>query len=965
KKRSRLQRTNGSILGAGSRVVTGTGRASRSGASCSQPSAAASPGSCADTTGGTRRSLRKKRRADESLPSWISCNSSSRNGNGDSSDSSSSSSSEKADAKVSKPGRGSSSKQTPKKQVLNRGNSRDGASATLTAAKRRNRSCRASSGRGAAAGHSTMGKATDPAGPPANATCATRSSARQLRGSGRCASTKNGGSDDESAFDKPNKEGRSSGGQGRGGDCNRSLQPPVVDLALSADDDECLVDTDSDAGSDGSQSVLCRCGGRDSKDGSCWISCDGRGCRTWEHLRCAYPERAAAAAAEEEEDDDGGEENPPEIHFCYRCKAERSAAGVGSSGGSLLTRGGGGSAAPDPLSRSPSIGFSPSKRRMSREGSAANSSSDVEVRRSRRVMRREGIRTLLRKNVVGTGEGSGSPSCSDSADGVAGGGSDSGVRVSLGGSHINANDGDEDDSDGFWAPEGQVEASEEFRCRCGATHQEEGVIGTPNNGGSAVSGDGGGGESRWLQCRSDWCGVWEHAACCEHGCSAGAAPVVPGSPASATNRKHWCRSCDPKGKKHARWKQRLRNSSRKRKLREDGRGGRRARAGLAEPSGATGAAAGGGKPTPRRRQAVDERSKALLRRLWDAVASANVASVKQVLLEVKGDSGEESEAAQRRLLMERQPPPGGRGGDATFFDDRSRGGGGGVTACSKESANVVVSGGVNVLMLAAGHWKSVANDAGVEASADHHVGAGVAETPPATELGPGEGAAAATASTSSGFGSGPVAAAVAASTAVRREGKPEAEGEKQGSGEEAAVTSEAPVLPAEADEEPARAVVVSVDEPRQTGESADAEGGAAPAATDNVNVPPLGSGARLAVLRLLLARNGEKSVLAVDAEGRTAVHHAAEAGASREAALLLGGEVGGQASLSKSLNGLTPLHVAAAAGHAETCASMLAALAPHPRAAALAATDAASGETAFHLACVEGRADCVRAILSE
>ena len=70
-------------------------------------------------------------------------------------------------------------------------------------------------------------------------------------------------------------------------------------------------------------------------------------------------------------------------------------------------------------------------------------------------------------------------------------------------------------------------------------------------------------------------------------------------------------------------------------------------------------------------------------------------------------------------------------------------------------------------------------------------------------------------------------------------------------------------------------------------------------------------------------------------------------------------------SLQQNLSGLTPLHVAAAAGHAETCASMLGALAPGPRAAALAATDEASGETAFHLACVEGRADCVRSILCE
>lgn len=1015
--------------------LSGKGRASRGGASCSQPSAAAFPGSCAGTAG-RRHSLRKKPSAEEPSLGWISCSSNS---------SSDSSSSEKADSKVSKSGRAASSKRVPNKRVLNRGKNLDGASAPSTAAKRNHRSCSVSSGTGAAAGYS-VGKAVDPADPPGNTSSsfATHSSARRLRSSGGCAST-SGGSDDEKAFEEPNKgrsgrlavtarerrgpaPGGSDAGEGhqretntrprrlqlrvgqaagatvtsfpRGGDdcsthgfgnssgmslgskdesgggdkdegedeeeyeeqeeqeqaelgqdgqlmkgrpgsqnttrggnsatrnegstattaqsrtrtgsrergesemldlnsddehplCPRAplktnattgsgdsgergggntTLEPAIDLALSGDDDDCLVDTDSDVESDGSQSVLCRCGSRDSKDGSCWISCDGRGCRTWEHLRCAYPERAAAAAVadeEEEEDDERGEDNPPEIHFCDRCKAKGSAAGVGSRGGSSLCRGGG-SAATDPSPRSPSIGFSPSKR-MVREGSVANSQ-DVEVRRSRRVMRREGIRTLLRKNVVGS-EASSTPSSSDGAD-VAGG-RGSGVGACLGGG---INDSDEDDSDGFWAPEGQVEASEEFRCRCGATHQDEGVIGAPNGGAVVVDSDGASGGCRWMQCRSDSCGIWEHAACCEYGCSAGAAP---GSPTPAADRKHWCRSCDPKGKKHARWKQRLRNSSRKRKLREAGRGGRRARAGLTETPGAIGAAGKGG-PTPRRRQAVDERSTTLLRRLWGAVASADVVSVEQVLLEVKGNSGEESESAQRRLLEE-QPPT--RGVGAPFDGDSGRGEG--MTTSGTEPADVV-SDGVSVLMLAAGHWKSVANDAAVRASAEH-VGTGIAEAP-ATELGSGEEAAAARRSN----GSNPAAA----STTAHREGKPEAEGERKGSGGEATVMSKAPVLPADADGQPARVVVESVDKPRLTGESA--EGDAAPATVEPP--PPLGSEARLAVLRLLLARTGERSVLAADAEGRTAVHHAAEVGASHEAALLLRGEIGAQSSLAKVIH---------------------------------------------------------------
>lgn len=707
-----------------------------------------------------------------------------------------------------------------------------------------------------------MDKAAGPADPTGNASFATHSCARRLRSSGGCTSI-SGVSDDEKAFEEPNRGGDS----GRRG--GRHLTPePAIDLAFSGDDDDCLVDTDSDTGSHDSQLVLCRCGGRDSKDGSCWISCDGIGCRRWEHLRCAYPERAAAAAEEEGEDDEGGEENPPEIHFCDRCKAKGFAADTGFSGGSSLSRGGGSMAA-DPSSRSPSIGFSPSKR-MAREGSVANSS-DVEVRRSRRVMRREGIRTLLRKNVVGS-EVSNTPSCSDEAD-VAGS-SESGVGACLGGG---INDSDEDDSDSFWAPEGQVEASEEYRCRCGATHEDEGVLGTPKFV-VAVDGENASGGCRWMQCRSDSCGIWEHAACCEHGCSVEAAP---GSPVTAANRKHWCRSCDPKGKKHARWEQRLRNSSRKRKLREAGRGGRRARTGLAETPGAT----GGGESTPRQRQAVDKRSKALLRRLWSAVASADVVSVEQVLLEVKGNSGEESGSAQRRLLLEGQPPQGG-GVDAPFDGDNG-GGGENMTTSDKESADVV-SDGVSLIMLAAGHWKSVANDAVVRVSAER-VGAGVADVF-ATKLGSEEGAAAAGRSS----GSNPATA----STTAHREGKPEGDGERKGSGDEATGRSKAPVLPADADGQPARAVAASADDLPQTGESAD--GDAAPAMVENA--PPLGSEARLSVLRLLLARSGERSVLAIDAEGRTAVHHAAEAGASREAALLLRGEIGGQASLSKVMH---------------------------------------------------------------
>lgn len=68
---------------------------------------------------------------------------------------------------------------------------------------------------------------------------------------------------------------------------------------------------------------------------------------------------------------------------------------------------------------------------------------------------------------------------------------------------------------------------------------------------------------------------------------------------------------------------------------------------------------------------------------------------------------------------------------------------------------------------------------------------------------------------------------------------------------------------------------------------------------------------------------------------------------------------------------LTPLQVSAAAGHAEACVALLRALpSPRARAAVLAAASdgdeaSSSGETALHLACLEGHPACVRAILAE
>lgn len=53
------------------------------------------------------------------------------------------------------------------------------------------------------------------------------------------------------------------------------------------------------------------------------------------------------------------------------------------------------------------------------------------------------------------------------------------------------------------------------------------------------------------------------------------------------------------------------------------------------------------------------------------------------------------------------------------------------------------------------------------------------------------------------------------------------------------------------------------------------------------------------------------------------------------------------------------------AGHSEACLTILRALKPGPKEAALFATDEASGENALHCACIEGHTNCVAAILSE
>ncbi|CAM9500627.1 unnamed protein product, partial [Hapterophycus canaliculatus] len=174
---------------------------------------------------------------------------------------------------------------------------------------------------------------------------------------------------------------------------------------------------------------------------------------------------------------------------------------------------------------------------------------------------------------------------------------------------------------------------------------------------------------------------------------------------------------------------------------------------------------------------------------------------------------------------------------------------------------------------------------------------------------------------------------------------------------------------------------VKIEATRAPGTGAAAEAAAAAAATvsttSKVALPQLSSEARLKVLKMVLERSGERAVLAGDGEGRTALHYAAAVDAAGEARVLLGaGGLGEEAALAMNHERLTPLHVAAAAGSTATCISILRALAPGPRASVLAGDCGAPvtggkgagecpDETVLHLACLEGRAACVKAILDE
>ncbi|CAN0029183.1 unnamed protein product, partial [Scytosiphon promiscuus] len=516
---------------------------------------------------------------------------------------------------------------------------------------------------------------------------------------------------------------RGARGGGGGGGRTSSVTPIVLS---DDDDDDCLRNTDSDddaaraetvggggdgdedSGSEGDGPVLCRCGARDWQDGSRWVRCDARGCRTWEHVGCAYPE------AEQDEDGGGGKKPPRGGHLCDACRAKggtlpATAEKQARKGGRRSLTRCGDDVPVTPRSETP-LEASP----LADAGAGTGTS---RVRRSQRVSRREGTRLLLRKNVVGAA-GVLSSSSEDEASllraGVAGfdGGGGGG-----GGGNGSSEAGSDEDSDGFWAPEGRVEMTQEYRCRCGGTREGSSARSGGSSGGGGGAADGAM-SGRWVQCHSDACGVWEHAACCDHGCCS--PPRSSALPAETTAtaapgdraRRHWCLPCDPKGKKHARWKEKRQRKLEQQRLAET----------TTAPDGAAAAASGaarGAREQKKKKNEAEERFGILLERLWGAVFRGNVRLLEDTFRELEDGGGGQGASVGQALEAGQLPPPSGclelgscfssgGGSDDCVKGEIADGGGVGLDA---PAVCHPLPAGLSLLMLAAGYWKIIVEDA--------------------------------------------------------------------------------------------------------------------------------------------------------------------------------------------------------------------------------------------------------------
>lgn len=665
--------------------------------------------------------------------------------------------------------------------------------------------------------------------------------------------------------------------------------------ASSEDDDDCLKDSSSDGtvsdsnggggggGGEGSvnEPVLCRCGAQHWRDGKRWIRCDGRGCWTWEHFRCAYP---VAEGANKEVEEGGGEENLPAVHLCQRCKAKGSAGAVRS-----LARGDGISTKNAFSSSSSSAGGTGKSKEDAGEvgGALVRRSSRQVEGRERRVM----PMFQRRKHVIGEADPVSFTSDEEEEGGDFGFGAVGGGGGGIGGGS------DESDSEFFLAPEGNVEAAHEFRCRCGSTREGERVRGG-NSGGDEDDGAFCDGDGRWVQCRSDSCGVWEHAACCDYGCSSREDRGARGSSTQVERRRtrrvrHWCRGCDPKGAKHAKSEEKRRNRD---KVRAEKKGGR-------EGGGRGGAARGKGGmsvtqdlETVRRRgqTALEEKVGLLRSRLWRAVANGDAALAGQIFREAEGatksEDEEHSDLVVHRLL-EAEPPPLVGCLDLTTTTVSLDGGGGGAMGSDGVGSRAFVfpPGGVTLLMFAAGYWSLHCCGAAVATTSVSAVQANSRETEARGHLRASvvvEGTESAEEDRGTVSSAGPTVTTGRTPDNARFEAGG-GESEARATTEEDRVLATPTTTGAEQDSG-ASTKEVHVPAARET-----------PSGASESTVPGLSSESRLAVIREVLGRGGDRAVLGVDGEGRTAAHHAAAAGGVLEVALLLEGEPGREAALAR------------------------------------------------------------------
>lgn len=559
--------------------------------------------------------------------------------------------------------------------------------------------------------------------------------------------------------------------------------PPFSEADQCSLFDSGISESVSNGESDG-EPVNCRCGDTHWKDGRRWIRCDARGCWIWEHLECAYP--------------GGGE--IPDVHYCRGC-GEKGSTSVRS-----LIRG---------ADEMPPQGV-PSSHGSRGRFHQLSYEREKNVRRSRRVaVQREAKPILRRKNVVGTTSESSSSSNRSHVEAIV----SPAKHATSGG--ICVNDGNGSDSDEFYAPEGRVESIKEFRCHCGALQEHEGIGGAKGVGPAGV-------DSRepfndlWVQCHSDSCGIWQHATCCGFGCARKLGDAYYAV-------RHWCLTCDPKGKKHARYHEKMQKKVKSH--RPNARARRRV---------------GSQKLLERDAQVHENPDEAGCMQsfhLWRAVAAGDRDKVKEML-------GETSKGVDSSLGRLFDPGaclqgPWGLGIDETAQSND----------LVEEEQNAPDSG-FTLLMLASGLWTVLQGPSATDVQEDSKPGK----------------------PTSCGgvlLGHQPV------------EGSPSEralEVEQEIRTQETSVAIEVESYDAAGGNDGGDAI-----ETTTAGDNRRSHG-AGEGTRDAVDSRCLGSGARLDILRAVLECCGQEQILKTDWTGRTATHHAAAAGAEREILLLLEGD---------------------------------------------------------------------------